>query len=251
MNLSTPEDVLLNADRVIARVVAQTMPPAGGPSAGEAQRFLNWLNCGAPGVASDPAALEPEVSSAESGEFNARPLVLDDFPEGLTLQRDLGSEEGRLVEWLLVDGDDAWLVGWDDGEVGALYDPPLQVAGSNLPDEVPVIATVWDADGSWEEEQVWTIRTESEPSDPRVRGLELVVTNLSEASGDLHRFEVASVEADDVPEGLSSRTIRQGGTTWWMITSPGLFFAGMEEGFPIQEDLWWGEFFLRETAEVD
>lgn len=246
IDLDTPDDVLAHAERVIARVEENTMPPGGGPRAEEVRRFLDWVECDGGGTERDVPAVDPWSSELSAGGSATTPGVDDAFPEGLTVERLLGSNGvpgGTFYEYWLIDGDDAWLVGWEFEEGGTTWDPPLQMAG-DLPDSIDTTALMWDADGAWEEDQTWTVTVEESRSDPRIRaGTVQSVTLVEDNTGHVQRIETSPID------GVAGRYLSDDGGSWWFITVAGLFWEGWDrEGFAVIEGRFWAELYLYEAG---
>jgi len=237
IDLATPDQVRSHAERVRARVEDGTMPPGGGAHASEIRRFLDWVDCSDEAEARTPPEVTPWAGGTQVGWADASAGFSSDFPEGLTLDR-LVDGTGSFFEYWLIDDDGAWLVGWESDEAGATWDPPLPMWGAA--ESVETTATLWDATGSWEEEQSWTVTDGGDRSDPRVRGRQLTVRTLVEDStGDLQSVEWST------DEGFGSRTVTQGSETWWFITGPGLFWGNWDgSGFPIDDGRFWAESYL-------
>jgi len=115
VDLDTLEDVRSWEARILARVEEGTMPPGGGPNAGQKARLAQWFSCGAPGSESrlegaregvGPAASQTVlVSTTSSGSFEGATAWLiqeGDYRSGV-------GEVTRVVEVWEVDGADAWL----------------------------------------------------------------------------------------------------------------------------------------------
>jgi hypothetical protein len=210
----------------LARVDAGTMPPGGGPSAGERARLRAWLDCGAPGAEASLTGSRPDPAPSAAFTLRARVAAGSDT-EALRLGWDAasilgeGSGDRVLTELFHQEGDQTALQGWtwlgDSGLLVAVaYDPPLPLQGPAEGWQVETLATLTDAAGSFTEAQTWTLsRAPAAAVDPR--------------APDLHPDLLLAVEAAGAEQGwLLSPSLGITGR-WWLDE------AG--EGFIIQQAL--------------
>jgi len=168
VNLDNYADARTWALRSYVRAVHfETMPPSGGISVSERERFKQWALCGAKGS-------ETQTPVVESAERRTSRTILNLSIEGddqdmIVLQRwiqdtDLIDEDIDLYreETYFREGLDVWFGGYSEysltGEVvsSVVFAPPLPMTEGIWQDELVVMATITINDDTWTEEQVWT-----------------------------------------------------------------------------------------------
>lgn len=163
-------------DRVIARVEAGDMPPAGGVPEDERARLLQWLRCGAPGDEVTWPTTTPADAPAESWD-QEEAVVLGDEPGQVVIEAArLGWTEGlAFVEVWSVTSAEAALVSrevWDDagGWVSTTtFTPPLSLWREGQTDwSVATERLVEDAAGVSSAAEEWSVSLGPAPDvDPR------------------------------------------------------------------------------------
>ncbi len=234
IDLDTLEGVRRHAERVSARIADGTMPPGGGPGAEEISAMREWVDCGTPG---EPAPLPWSEFTIEGDAWTllAWPRFSSDFPEGIVLYREENDEGALLVEWYLVDGDEAWLAGWEDERRSVSYEPPLPIWRSESTWTATTTTTVTREDAQWNEEQTWTATRGVAQVDPRVPDPDAVQIHLVEDRGDEHLWQLSS------RKGTVSRFLTDESGTWWTQQAAGDFGTDYGEAFPLLEDELWAE----------
>lgn len=163
VDFDTVEGALAHAARIQARLESGDMPPQTGVPAHLAQRFADWLACGAPGE----AVSWPETTTAdrptEVGAMAVSVSVSAVDPALLDVVRTFDFTDQRLVtERWLVDGDDLWLVERErhDADGTTLYldqwDPPVAIVVDGAPAGETVTWRLHEEGGvETEEQEVW------------------------------------------------------------------------------------------------
>lgn len=161
VDLDTLDGARLHGEAALARMSSGTMPPGGGVSAGELERFSRWLDCGAPGEPLAWLELEPLPTVVSALELELEILAAPEEPGLLALEeRDILEASLWSRELWQVEGDGAALVerARYDAEGAPLYvdrwQPPLQLLPASEDQEQRTRRTREHADGSsedWEE----------------------------------------------------------------------------------------------------
>lgn len=132
VNLDSLAGFRASAERSLARMEAGTMPAGGGLSVQELRQIRAWVDCGLAGEEDLLTGTAPERGPV-AGSIVRTQVQGDGVLLEVTTNRSelLGDLTGRrvLTEDYLLDGDEAWLVGWRwedlSGDRSASYDPPV------------------------------------------------------------------------------------------------------------------------------
>jgi hypothetical protein len=168
VNLDSLEGFSASAGRSLARMEAGTMPAGGGLSDPELRQLRAWVDCGLEGEEARLTGRVPETGPVDGSIV--RTEVRSDGPlvEAITNRSELlGDLTGRrvLTEDYLLDGDDAWLVGWRwedlSGDRAESYDPPVPLTRAT--DSWVHTTTVTRTEGGTSETttETWTLALEA------------------------------------------------------------------------------------------
>ena len=167
VNLDTFADAKEWALRSYVRAVHfQTMPPAGGITELERERFKQWALCGTKGEETNTPQFtaQPRVTSrsiftmfseAEDGRLTLERLIQEDeevAPENFLTREEHYRFEGPDV---VFEGYNEWST---EGDLisRVRFDPPLPMGLDNWVDSMEVTATIQLDGTSWTEEQSWS-----------------------------------------------------------------------------------------------
>ncbi len=175
VNLDSLAGFAASAENALARMEAGTMPAGGGLSAQELRQIRSWVDCGLAGEEAVLTGTAPERGPV-AGSIVRTQVQGDGLLLEVTTNRSelLGDLTGRrvLTEDYLLDGDEAWLVGWRwedlSGNRSVFYDPPVPLTADTDTWEHTTSVTR-RVDGTEETAtETWTLtRDEAEAVDAR------------------------------------------------------------------------------------
>ncbi|MCK6521136.1 hypothetical protein L6R49_06810 [Myxococcota bacterium] len=165
VDLESLDGVRAQLDRVIVRVEAGDMPPAGGVPEEDRARLLTWLRCGAPGAELVWPTTSPADAPEESWDQEEAVVAGDNADEVVIEAARLGWTEGlAFAEVWRVDATEAALVSrevWDeDGQPLRLitFEPPLSLWRAGQTDwSVSVERLTEDATGLSATSEEWSV----------------------------------------------------------------------------------------------
>lgn len=246
VDLDTLAGVEGHLERVAARVADSSMPPAGGPTQAEKDRFAAWIACGAPGdeTGEMPDATGDERTLRGAWEVNYEVAEEDGVLISSFEQTGQGTTSGLAtieVEHWLVDDRSASLARRerydDDGNVLFVdeWEPSLRVLLPGEDEWTERVRRTRDGDSV---DQVWTFTRGSDPEqDPRFDDPDTVYILGIEDRGD----EVAFHLSED--RGVVGRHFRDaedpGGEVWQAHLFGALLAPDPLPDFPLEDGQNW------------
>lgn len=214
VNMDTLDGARSWAEPSILRIEAGEMPPTGGVTPGELERFQQWVDCGAPGV--PLVRTDLPVGPTGLGAARSEERMEEGGPGDRIWQVEVsegvpGVAQGLwTVETWTVEGNTASLVTrerYDRGPTAVFIDewsPPLRLVDQDRDDwEVTSERTRTDADGSTQRSETWVVTAFAESREDPVEYASDVRTYLAVEDGG----EEQGVSLDGV--GLASQRWNQ------------------------------------------
>ena len=166
VNLDSYDDAKQWALRSYVRSVHfQTMPPSGGISPEERERFKQWALCGAKGS----ETVTPTVSVEERGTSRLVFSMVVPYEHGFVIERyieddaDVAPEDSMTrAEYYAVDEGEVAFEGYEEWDLdgrrvaSVQFDPGLPMGPDNWQDAMTVEAQFETTEDSWTETQNWT-----------------------------------------------------------------------------------------------